>query len=171
MLDDLRLWPVLESARLRLAPLQPGDADALTELTDEPSILSIIHFLPNPFTRADAIALIAKNANGQDCFCGIWEGGALIGVLGVHFVAPGADGAERVEIGYWLGPAARGAGYATEAAKRALAHLVEAAPERRVVAHCLPANDKSLQVLERLGFRRAEEAGFRPERHLFILPR
>ena len=61
-----------------------------------------------------------------------------------------------VEIGYALAEAYRGAGRATEAA-RELIRRAQAAGVNRVIAHTLPERNPSTRLLERLGFRMAEE--------------
>jgi RimJ/RimL family protein N-acetyltransferase len=61
-----------------------------------------------------------------------------------------------VEIGYALAEAYRGAGRATEAA-RELIRRAQSAGVSRVIAHTLPERNPSIRLLERLGFRMAEE--------------
>lgn len=75
----------------------------------------------------------------------------LIG-FGGYKGAPDAEG--RVEIGYALAPAYRGAGLARETAA-ALAHAAFAAPGvNAVIAHTLPEHNASTAVLEAIGLRR-----------------
>lgn len=76
--------------------------------------------------------------------------GTALGSIGFH--GP-PDDAGFVEIGYDLSPSARGAGWATEAA-RLLAGWAAAHPEvRTVCAVTEPENVPSQRVLERAGFR------------------
>ncbi|MFG2222410.1 GNAT family N-acetyltransferase [Streptomyces sp. NPDC048644] len=76
--------------------------------------------------------------------------GRALGSIGFHG-PPDADG--RVEIGYDLSPSARGAGWATDAA-RLLAGWAAGRPEvRTVCATTEPDNVPSQRVLERAGFR------------------
>lgn len=82
------------------------------------------------------------------------EDGVALGGIGFHG-PPDADG--TVEIGYDLSPAARGAGWATEAA-RLLASWAMSRPEvRTVTAAAEPANVPSQRVLLRAGFLRVGE--------------
>jgi RimJ/RimL family protein N-acetyltransferase len=168
MLKDLRTLPAIETARLRLRPLGGDDAEALAAISGDPLILEAIYFLPDPFGPEQARALILARGDGRDCFVGVWSkaSGELMGVLGVHL-----QGEERIEIGYWLGVAFHGRGYTTEAGEAMIAHLADAAPARRVVAHALPTNLRSLRVLEKLGFRPSEGPPSRPERNLYELAR
>ena len=48
----------LSTENCRIAPLHADDARALASITDE-TVTSQVHFLPTPFTEADARALIA----------------------------------------------------------------------------------------------------------------
>ncbi|MCZ1011451.1 GNAT family N-acetyltransferase [Streptomyces lydicus] len=76
--------------------------------------------------------------------------GTALGSIGFHG-PPDAEG--LVEIGYDLSPSARGAGWATDAA-RLLAGWAAARPEvRTVCALTEPENVPSRRVLERAGFR------------------
>ncbi|MGX1760584.1 GNAT family N-acetyltransferase, partial [Streptomyces lydicus] len=76
--------------------------------------------------------------------------GTALGSIGFHG-SPDAEGS--VEIGYDLSPSARGAGWATDAA-RLLAGWAAARPEvRTVCALTEPENVPSRRVLERAGFR------------------
>lgn len=77
------------------------------------------------------------------------DGGALAGGAGLHArLGPGV-----LEIGYWVGAAYGGRGYATGAARA----LTEAALTLREVArleiHCDEANVRSAAVPRRLGYR------------------
>ena len=58
------------TARLALRPLAPADAAAFHRMTDEPGILAAVHFLPDPFTPADAEMLIRWAEGGRDAFWG-----------------------------------------------------------------------------------------------------
>jgi RimJ/RimL family protein N-acetyltransferase len=174
--DSLADLPGIETARLSIAALRPGDAQALRRLTDDPAITAAVDFLPTPFTLQDADDLIRSGARGQDRFLGAWtrgaeaiEGGApsdsagrqLVGVVGTHL-----RGAGVIEIGYWIGGAARGRGFAFEAVSAIIALLGGRFPARTIVAECRPANVASWSLLEKLGFRDTGEAGHRPGRRL-----
>lgn len=164
--DSLSDLPGLETARLSIAALAPGDAEALANLTDDPAITGAVDFLPTPFTLADARALIASGRRREDRFFGARtrEGRVLVGVIGVHL-----RGTEAVEVGYWIAGAARGRGLATEAVGGILALLGGRFPRRAVVAECRPGNVASWGLLLKLGFRDTGEEGHRPGRRLMAL--
>ncbi|MHB2208926.1 GNAT family N-acetyltransferase [Methylobacterium sp. CM6257] len=178
--DTLADLPGIETARLSIAALQPEDAQALRRLTDDPAITAAVDFLPTPFTLQDAEDLIRSGARGQDRFLGAWtrdadgaatggslqslpdqHGRELVGVVGTHL-----RGAGVIEIGYWIGGAARGRGFAYEAVSAIVALLGRRFPARTIVAECRPANVASWGLLQKLGFRDTGEEGHRPGRRL-----
>lgn len=74
--------------------------------------------------------------------------GVVVGSCGFHG-PPRAVG--RAEIGYWVAPAYRDMGYATEGA-RALVWWAFERGERTVFASVAPANAPSLAVVRKIGF-------------------
>ena len=161
MPDTFADLPCLETARLRLKPLERDDGAALQAMTDHRLITDAIHFLPAPFTVADAERLIEGAGNGCDRFLGAWRAGdpGMVGVVGAHLREGG-------EVDYWIRADCHGQGYATEAVEAVL-HL--RFPERRIIAECEPENAASWHLLSKLGFRPNGEAGRRPGRRHLVL--
>lgn len=159
------LTPV-ETARLRLAPLAPSDAEALRALTDDPAITGAVDFLPAPFTLKDARQLIGPAKVTKDCFLGAWlrADGALAAVIGLHL-----RGDHAVEVGYWVGGAARGQGLGTEAVTAALGLLRARFPHRVIIAQCRPENAASVGLLRKVGFRDTGDPGQLPGRRIFTV--
>jgi RimJ/RimL family protein N-acetyltransferase len=162
--ETLAALPRLRTARLRLAPLGLSDAAQFRAVTDDPKIIAGVDFLSHPFTLADARALIRGAGDGRDRFIGISRNARLIGVVGAHLKAH-----ERIEIGYWIGSAWSGRGYATEAAAAVIASLRRRFPQRRIFAECRPGNRASWRVLEKLGFSPTGKPGARPGRADLVL--
>ena len=113
---------LIDGGGVRLRPLRVGDADAIARACSDPVSQRFLPALPNPYTRADALAWITTGAPAA------WEGGgAVYGVADPDTdELLGSVGLDRVvrqrgqaEIGYWVGPWARRRGVAT-AAVRAL---------------------------------------------------
>ena len=75
--------------------------------------------------------------------------GALVGRIG--FFEP--EGWPGFELGWMLRRDAWGKGYATEGARRALAHAFTELGRDHVISLILPGNDPSIRVAERLGER------------------
>jgi RimJ/RimL family protein N-acetyltransferase len=168
--DSLADLPRIETARLAIKALRPEDADALRRLTDDPAITGAVDFLKKPFTLADAEDLIRGGNRDRDRFLAVWtresEVAALAGVIGAHLRGPGA-----IEIGYWIGGAARGRGLAFEGVSALLETLGRRFPRKVVVAECRPGNVASWALLRKLGFRETGEDGHRPGRRLLRLAR
>ena len=108
----------LSTDHCRITPLFADDARALSAITDE-TVTSQVHFLHDPFTEADARALIAGSGGG-DVFHAVRDesGLDLNGVIGVHRRI-----GQEYEIGYWFAARARGRGIATEAVRAVVGAL------------------------------------------------
>lgn len=153
----------LSTDHCRITPLTADDARALAAITDE-SVTSQVHFLPAPFTEADARALIAGSGGG-DVFHAVRgrSDGALYGVIGVH-----RRRGEEYEIGYWFAGPARGKGIATEAVRAVVEALAASRPGCSIIAECRPGNERSEALLRRIGFASTGRAGQRPGRMLLM---
>lgn len=156
--------PAQATARLRLAPLVPADAEAVRALTDDQAITGAVDFLPDPFTLDHARRLIGRGKPTKDCFLGAKADGVLVAVVGLHL-----RGEHAVELGYWVGGAARGQGYGSEAVTGAIAILRKRFPHRFIVAECRPENEASRGLLLKTGFRDTGDEGHRPGRRIFSL--
>lgn len=77
-----------------------------------------------------------------------------IGYLNFH---GGPDDEGRVEVGYTLLPDARGQGYAIEAVRAAIEWAIEAHGIRRFRAAVAPDNERSRNLIGKLGFRQTGE--------------
>jgi len=156
MMDSIE---AILTPRCLISQLKETDVGALQAITDA-SVTSLIHFLPEPFTLADAEALIA-GFGPEGSFFGVWDaaGADLKGVIGVH---PKEN--REIEIGYWFSGAARGKGLATEAVRAVVTRLAALYPEHQILAECHPGNGRSWALLERVGFVPTGKTGHRPGR-------
>ncbi len=97
---------------------------------------------------------VAADRAGDDAFWAVClaDGGELVGNL---YLAPEGPAEWRTwELGYVFHPGRWGHGYATEACRALLDHVMTAHAAHRVVARCDPENVRSWALLERLGLRR-----------------
>ena len=73
----------------------------------------------------------------------------IVGVAGVQPLGTTGD----LEIGWWLAREVWGRGYATEAGRAAMNHVLETLGRKRVVAIIDPGNAPSIAVVTRLGMQ------------------
>lgn len=147
--------PTLETTRLRLRPLAEADAAFAFELVNEPGWLRHIGdrgvrsveearlYLAN-----GAIAMYEKRGHGLMAVERKADG-VLVGICGLIK----RDTMEDVDLGYALLARHEGQGYAREAAEASLAYGRDTLKLPRIVAVTAPANDRSIRLLEKLGFR------------------
>ncbi|MCB9913898.1 MAG: GNAT family N-acetyltransferase [Planctomycetes bacterium] len=150
--------PCLETERLQLACLGPGDAPGLRDALAE-TRAELLPWMPwaeaEPRPVAELLAQVLDWRDafhaGRDFHYGIFAraSGRLIGVVGLHpRVGPGG-----LEIGYWVRHGETGRGVATEAAAAATRAAFRVLGAARVEIHVDGRNLASLRVPEKLGFR------------------
>ena len=76
----------------------------------------------------------------------------LLGGLSFGYVRRGVS--QSASLGYWMGEPYAGKGYMTRAVRAACAYVFEKQGLHRIEASCLPTNEPSRRLLERVGFRR-----------------
>ena len=133
--------PVLRTARLRLRPLTPLDAEALRATIDDFAISQWLSVVPHPYSLDDALSFIGHVAD-TDGRTWVIDDGALAGIIGC------GD-----EFGYWLARDRWGQGLATEAGRAVLRWHFSDGPGDDLVAGHFIDNAASARVLTKLGFR------------------
>ena len=151
--------PTLYTERLVLRPWRDEDAARFAAMSADPQVME--HY-PSVLTReqADAVTTRIRGHFTREGF-GMWA-------LEAPGVAPfvGFTGLARpgfmpvVEVGWRLGREYWGRGYATEAARAAVAWGFTELALDEIVAFVVPANVRSQQVMERLGMARDQSANF-----------
>lgn len=143
----------LETERLRLRPWRSEDAPRLADIVNVYEIAANTLTIPHPYHLSDAEAFIAKTRTS------IQEGtvyslcvtlkseGVPIGSCGIGLTAKHRRG----EIGYWIGKAYWGQGYASEAARRIVQFGFERLKLMRIQATYFPENPASRRVMEKAG--------------------
>ena len=148
----------LETPRLYLRPLAPGDIDSIHRLADDPEVAAGLSALPNPYPREAAAALV--HGMGQAMAVGAaYAFGIELKVpvppdtvTGIVFLIPDPEH-RRAELIYWLGRRYWGNGYATEAVKAALGFGFETLGLNRIHASYFTRNPASARVMEKAGMR------------------
>lgn len=147
---------MIESARLILRRWRAEDRVPFAALNASPVVTE---FLP-PLSRAESDALIDRiESHFDDRGFGFFaierkDTGAFVGMAGLAVPRFEAHFMPAVEIGWRLAEAHWGHGFATEAARAALAHGFGPLGFEEIVAFTVPANRRSRAVMERLGMTR-----------------
>jgi len=149
---------VLLTDRLMLRPFWDDDFARFAAINADPEVME---FFPKPLTRDESDAFIARIMVhfAREGF-GFWAveapGGVcpLVGMVGVQRVPADLPCAPAVELSWRLGRAWWGRGYATEAARAAIADAASRCGLRDFVAFTAASNARSRAVMERLGMTR-----------------
>lgn len=155
---------MLLTRRLMLRPFWDDDFARFAAINADPEVM---RFFPKPLNRQESDALIARiMMHFAKHGFGLWAveapGGVspLVGMVGLSTVPADLPCAPAVEVGWRLGKAWWGRGYATEAAAAALRDGVERCGIRHFVSFTAEINTPSRAVMERLGMTRDPEEDF-----------
>ncbi|GAA1585630.1 MULTISPECIES: GNAT family N-acetyltransferase [Kribbella] len=169
----------LTTDRLLLRNWRDSDRDPYAALNADPAVME--HF-PAPQTREQSDDLIDRNRPLIDeRGWGLWavevrETGEFIGFTGLSVPRFDAHFMPAVEIGWRLAQGAWGNGYASEAARAALAYGFGPGGLDEVVSFTATTNVPSQRVMQRIGMVHDEagdfdhpriEDGHRLKRHVF----
>ena len=84
----------------------------------------------------------------------------LIGFIGLNYVMWSSSFTPAVEIGWRLGSQHWGNGYATEGARAVLQYGFQVLQLEEIVSFTVPANARSIRVMEKIGLRRDRNGDF-----------
>lgn len=144
---------VASTERLTLSRLARSDASAIAATSNDLAVLRSLSFLPYPLTAGEVEAWIDGQPDTHEWFVASLSGEQqIVGVAGIH-----PDDKGGAEIGFWLGRANWGRGYATEIAE-AVAAIARRQGHDPIWALVLPDNAGSIRVLQKTGFVRDGEA-------------
>lgn len=156
LLPGLERLPTLAAERVCLRALARSDAPALFAVFSDPRVMR--YWSSPPMTAVEqAEGLIEQIddwfAQRGGCQWGIVEsaGGSVIGTATLHAFALQH---KRCEVGYVLGSAYWGRGFAREALARLLRFAFGELRLERIEADVDPRNAASVRLVEHLGFRR-----------------
>jgi RimJ/RimL family protein N-acetyltransferase len=152
---------VLTTARLRLRPWRDDDLAAFAALNADPEVME---HLPGVLTREESDAMVGRLRAHFDAHgFGLWAvdaGDGVVGFAGLSVPRFDAPFMPAVEVGWRFARAAWGKGYATEAARAAMADGFGRLGLREIVSFTVPANGRSRRVMERLGMTHDEQDDF-----------
>ena len=149
--------PSLAADQIFLDPVTPSDAQDLFDLWTCPEVQELGGFTPPVDTESVIEALDYFKTLGDSGFFLKWvirkkESNEFLGECELFPVKPQIRPWLEWEIGYSLKRTAWGQGIMTEAVQRMLQHAFEDLNAIRVKADVMLANEKSFQLLERVGF-------------------
>ncbi len=156
---------VLETERLTLRELEPGDVDALSEVLSDPWTM---RYYPHPFSRDDVVAWIERGlasyqANGFWLWAVVMkETDELVGDTGLTLQS--VDGEALVEVGWHIHRRLQRQGLATEAGRASVDHGFGTLGLGRIISLIRPENVPSWRVAEKLGmhvWKETDRAHFR----------
>jgi ribosomal-protein-alanine N-acetyltransferase len=143
-----------ETERLLLRRWRDDDRAPFAALNADPEVMR--HF-PARLSREESDALIDRaEQHFERHGYGLWalerrDTGAFIGFTGLAVPRFEAHFTPAVEVGWRLARSAWGAGYASEAARAALAVGFGKAGLEQIVSFTVPANTRSRAVMTRIG--------------------
>lgn len=154
---------ILETERLILRPWRDDDFAPFWEMGRDREVMEFLLPLADR-AASDAVAEKLK-AHIETHGFGFWaleeKGGApFIGFTGMIHVGDDLPFAPAVEIGWRLARPHWGKGFASEAAKAALAYGFMSLGLNEIVALTVPANRRSQAVMKRIGMRRDPKDDF-----------
>lgn len=154
---------VLETSRLILRTWKAEDAEDYYKINQDPKV---IEFLPGSLTMAEVRAFMDK-MNERFFLYGytLWAAKLkrtreFMGFIGLNYIDWEAPFKPKVEIGWRLGSAYWGQGYAPEGARAALTYGFENKRIQEIVAFTAFKNKRSIRVMEKIGLQRDKEGGF-----------
>jgi RimJ/RimL family protein N-acetyltransferase len=150
----------IETKRLWLRWPRVQDAVAIARIHGEKAIAEMTGVIPFPYPPGEAERFIfeqrKRNAIGATLSLAITprdRPDVYIGRVGSRVLAAGPNGLERASLGYWLGEAHWGKGYATEAAQGVIDAVFSFTTIEEIEASARVINPNSRRVLEKCGFQ------------------
>jgi len=140
----------IETERLVIRNAETSDAESAFGWLGDPDVFEYEESLPMSSVD-EARSLIRMNMPAGSMLVIEAKGDGLIGQLDVEKQKDGS-----VEVGYWLSKKHWGKGYATESLT-ALVGYLRAKSTAKIRTEVNMANAKSLRVLEKCGFKLAEQ--------------
>ena len=148
---------IIHTQRLILRTWQDQDAEAYYCINQDPQV---IEFLRGPMTMSEVNDFLAyANQQFAEKNYTLWAAeekstGNLIGFIGLNYLTWSIFSNPKIEIGWRLGAAHWGKGYATEGAKAVLKYGFRQCGLNEIIAFTVPANIRSRRVMEKIGMQR-----------------
>jgi RimJ/RimL family protein N-acetyltransferase len=153
----------VRTERLLLRRWRDADREPFAAINAD---LRVTELLAGPLTRQESDALISRieadfDRNGFGLWaleiCGVAPLAGFVGLSMPRFTTPFTP---CVEIGWRIAAEHWGRGYATEAARAALAYGFDVAGLHEIVSFTVPSNIRSRRVMEKIGMVRDAHGDF-----------
>jgi ribosomal-protein-alanine N-acetyltransferase len=152
---------MLTTERLVLRRWRQSDLAPFAAMNADPQVME--HF-PGLMTRAESDALVARIEESIDQrgfgFWALERDGEFLGLTGLSVPRFEAPFMPAVEVGWRLARHAWGHGYATEAARAAIAYGFTELGLGEIVAFTVARNTRSRAVMDRLGMTHDPDGAF-----------
>lgn len=143
----------LETERLVLRPWRPADEEALVRHANNRKVwINLRDHFPHPYTREHAREWIGRSlaSPSPQTNLAIEYAGEFIGSIGL---VPLSDVSRfTAEVGYWIGEAFWGRGFAAEALRSFTDYAFECFSFERLEGWVFASNPSSRRVLEKAGY-------------------
>lgn len=154
---------IIETERLILRTWKEADAEAYYAINNDPKV---IEYLRGKMTMDEVNDFISyANTHAEKHNYTLWaaelkSSSELLGFIGLNYTDFPAHFTPAVEVGWRLGSQYWGNGYATEGAVASLNYGFEKIGLKEIVSFTVPANKRSVSVMEKLGMKRDLEGDF-----------
>lgn len=154
---------LIETKRLILRSWATKDAKAYFEINQDPKVTE---FLLGPMTMSQVQDFIkAENAHQKHYGFSLFATELkatheLLGFVGFKYIDFSSNFTPTVEIGWRMGSQYWNQGYAIEGAIAALYYGFKACRLKKIVSFTVPANARSLKLMEKLGLKRVKNGDF-----------
>ena len=155
--------PVAKTDRLLLRMWERGDREPFSRLNSDPRVME---FLPARLSRAESDLFVDRiedhfQIHGFGLYAAaLSQTGAFIGFIGLAVPNFEARFTPCVEIGWRISCDYWGQGLATEGAQAVVRHAFEQLKLDALVSFTVPANIRSVRVIEKLGMTRDPSEDF-----------
>ena len=154
---------MIETSRLLLRNWKKGDREAFAHMNSDPKVME---FMPGRLSSAESDLLADRiedhfRRHGFGLYAAeLRQEGQFIGFIGLSVPAFEAHFTPCVEIGWRLAADYWGRGLATEGAKAVVEHAFGVLGLESLVSFTVPANVRSIRVMEKIGMIRDPSEDF-----------
>ena len=153
---------IIETGRLILRTWRKEDTDHCFQINQDPKVNELRGSLT--MRQVKDFILSTNNEHDQNSYC-IFASESkvtkeMIGFIGLKYIDWKPNLTDSVSIGWQLGSQYWGKGYATEGAKACLEYGFKKCGLKEIVSFTVPANVRSLRVMEKIGLKRDVNGDF-----------